>query len=834
MAQKVDELQLQITSDASSAISNLERMATALDKAATSAKGFAQSANNLKQLANGLQKIAGVNFNSAINGLTRLSKLDLSNLKDKKVNISLSVSGADQAERLKYATQDAEKNVLKSASRIAKAFGQRYNVDDMGISEITTQVKELTSALARGNNSAASSAMDNIFGIVAEKGRMSVAELQGVKNDYQKEYEKLRNIVVGTSGLSSREIESLFGKGFGRNLKKGAIGIDSDWSEIVDGNKQGLESLGQTADTVGDQTTALAERLQYLRDMLEPKAIADDNVFNAIGEEVQQLMESIDKTLDSNINKNMRESATKIPIDLDIDQKRFEQQIQNAINQATNGKTYTAKPIKIDIDKQNLKQNVEAAFSMADITKLPEFAQNFERVSAAISTMNQITPGEKLNSYVNALRRLVSTDISKFDPETLERIVVSLKDLASVGGVDKELNRFISAMARLANVGENAKKTSDGLDTLIPRLVDGAKSFSAIGTIDSSVNQFVTSLSKLASAGSSTGDIAAHLDELTKAVLRFLKALRNSPEVSDNLAMTIQGLGNLATAGNGASKALNSIGGSGASNNSVFSGAFGNAARSAAGGLKSVLNVSLQLGGKGVSALGSFMQKLGLLPSASSGIDRTVLSFGNLLRTILPFYGIRGIFDWAKDATSVGSSLVEIENVIDTAFGSLKKGYSDVSGYVYNWAKGTIDAFGISELAAKQYAGRLQSMFNSSGFDISEGMRNSAAKMSTDLIERAGDVASFYDISVDEAMTKFQAGLAGQVRPLRALGINMSVANMEAFAMSQGINTAWKEMDQASQMALRYQYILYATQYAQGDFARTSGRMCAPCYRKVA
>ena len=145
-----------------------------------------------------------------------------------------------------------------------------------------------------------------------------------------------------------------------------------------------------------------------------------------------------------------------------------------------------------------------------------------------------------------------------------------------------------------------------------------------------------------------------------------------------------------------------------------------------------------------------------------------------------------------------------------------------------------LDAFGVSELAAKQYAGRLMSMFNSSGFDISEGMRDSAAKMSTDLIERAGDVASFYDITVDEAMTKFQAGLAGQTRPLRALGVNMSVANLQAYALSQGITQSWQSMDQATQMALRYQYILNATQYAQGDFARTSGRVCAPCCRKVA
>ncbi len=241
----------------------------------------------------------------------------------------------------------------------------------------------------------------------------------------------------------------------------------------------------------------------------------------------------------------------------------------------------------------------------------------------------------------------------------------------------------------------------------------------------------------------------------------------------------------------------------------------------AASATKSLFSWSLKLGGQGASALGNFMGKLGLIPRHTSNVNGMALSFGNLLRTILPFVGLRGVFGWLKESVDLGSSIVEIQNVIDTAFGDLKKGYDSVAGHIYNWSKTTMDAFGVSEIAALRYAGRLQSIFNSSGFDVSESMRNSASQMTTDLIERAGDIASFYDISVDEAMTKMQAGLVGMVRPLRALGVNMSVANMEAFALSQGIETSWKEMDQASQMALRYQYILSATQYAAGDFQRT-------------
>lgn len=50
----------------------------------------------------------------------------------------------------------------------------------------------------------------------------------------------------------------------------------------------------------------------------------------------------------------------------------------------------------------------------------------------------------------------------------------------------------------------------------------------------------------------------------------------------------------------------------------------------------------------------------------------------------------------------------------------------------------------------------------------------------------------------------------------------MTVANLEAYAMSQGITKAYNAMTQAEQATLRYNYLLSTTAGAQGDFARTS------------
>ena len=459
------------------------------------------------------------------------------------------------------------------------------------------------------------------------------------------------------------------------------------------------------------------------------------------------------------------------------------------------------KKVKIDVDISNL-ENLER-LSRLDFS---QFA-NFRPKDVGI------------NSFLNAFKKLADVDTSKFDTGFFSSFTTALGDISKISGTSKEINSFVSSLAKLANAGTGTFLAADGIRSLTPAIIDAIKAFNETGDVNRSVSQLVSSLGRLASAGTRTTDTAYGLDYLAAAVVRFIETMKAAPEISQNLAMALNGLGNLAAAGTTVNKVMGSVSSLG---DIKFSGGFKIIGDSLANSMKKVLQVSLKLGGQGASALGNFMGKLGLIPSHAHGINQTALSFGNLLRTVMPFVGLRGVFGWLKESTELGSSVVEIQNVIDTAFGDLKKGYDSVAGHIYNWSKTTMDAFGVSEIAALRYAGRLQSIFNSSGFDVSESMRNSATQMTTDLIERAGDIASFYDISVDEAMTKMQAGLVGMVRPLRALGVNMSVANMEAFAMSQGIETSWKEMDQASQMALRYQYILSATQYAEGDFQRTS------------
>ena len=193
-----------------------------------------------------------------------------------------------------------------------------------------------------------------------------------------------------------------------------------------------------------------------------------------------------------------------------------------------------------------------------------------------------------------------------------------------------------------------------------------------------------------------------------------------------------------------------------------------------------------------------------------SQISRMGSSLKKLGTTVGLAFGIRELVRFGKEAVSFGSDLQEVQNVVDVTFGEL-------SGTVNTFARNALESFGLSEKAAKQYTSTLGAMVKSMGFGVDQ-----AARMSMKLTGLAGDMASFYNLSADEAFAKIRSGISGETEPLKQLGINLSVANLEAFALAQGINKAYNSMSQQEQTILRYNYLLSVTADAQGDFARTS------------
>lgn len=170
---------------------------------------------------------------------------------------------------------------------------------------------------------------------------------------------------------------------------------------------------------------------------------------------------------------------------------------------------------------------------------------------------------------------------------------------------------------------------------------------------------------------------------------------------------------------------------------------------------------------------------------------------------------LSGLGSTISGAIELGSDLVEVQNVVDTTF-------RENADSINKWSKTAITQFGLSELQAKQFTGTLGAMMKSGGLtgDV-------LVEMSTKMAGLAGDFASFYNLPIEEAFNKIRAGISGETEPLKQIGINMNVANLEAYALTQGLNKKYNAMSQAEQMTLRYNYLMKVSADAQGDFNKT-------------
>lgn len=192
-------------------------------------------------------------------------------------------------------------------------------------------------------------------------------------------------------------------------------------------------------------------------------------------------------------------------------------------------------------------------------------------------------------------------------------------------------------------------------------------------------------------------------------------------------------------------------------------------------------------------------------------VDKFGVTLKKLAGVIGVVFGTAALINFGKESIKLASDIQEVQNVIDVTFG---KGAKQIEQF----AQSAAESFGLSELSAKQYTGTMGAMLKSSGLATS-----AAQEMSMALTGLAGDMASFYNLDTDMAFEKIRSGISGETEPLKQLGINMSVANLEAYALSKGITKSYNAMSQAEQTLLRYNYLLSVTTDAQGDFARTSG-----------
>ena len=208
-----------------------------------------------------------------------------------------------------------------------------------------------------------------------------------------------------------------------------------------------------------------------------------------------------------------------------------------------------------------------------------------------------------------------------------------------------------------------------------------------------------------------------------------------------------------------------------------------------------------------INGAASYTTTINEITNVTKNYDKTV---GNLISTLAKLVSTGLIIKFGKQCIEAASNLQEVANVVDVTFGASAQ-------KINQWAKQNAASFGLSETAAKRYAGTYGTMAKQ--FNMTE---EQAASMAIELTKLTGDIASFYNMEDKVAATKLKAIFTGETEGLKELGVVMTETQLNAYAMSNGWNKTTKDMTEQEKVVLRYQYTMEKLGHAQGDFMRTS------------
>lgn len=385
-----------------------------------------------------------------------------------------------------------------------------------------------------------------------------------------------------------------------------------------------------------------------------------------------------------------------------------------------------------------------------------------ESLEIKIQAQAQQASGQ-IDALVTRLGRL-SSALSGLNTGNLNSLSTGVNRLAgamtAMRGID---TRTFSAVARnVSKLGSINSKQINAAAGSMRQISNAVKGLSGMSASVKGLTELASAIKQLGYQSSTKA--IENIPKLATAMRQLMSELSKAPSVSRNIIDMTNALAKLSRTGGAAGTAAKSI-------TSSFSGF--------SSGASAVTKKSFSL---------------------ASAIGKVYATYWALFRG----------FRLLGDAIDISSSLTEVENVVRQTFGQYES-------LINNFAKTSIEKFGMSELSAKQFASRFQAM--GTALDIPQGKM---AKMSIRLTELAGDMASFYDVSQEDIAKSLQSVFSGTTAPMRRYGIDLTQATLKEWALKQGLDANISSMTQAQKAMLRYQYVLAHTTNITGDFARTA------------
>ena len=190
-------------------------------------------------------------------------------------------------------------------------------------------------------------------------------------------------------------------------------------------------------------------------------------------------------------------------------------------------------------------------------------------------------------------------------------------------------------------------------------------------------------------------------------------------------------------------------------------------------------------------------------------------SFKNVYNTVKKF--TEGFARLIKPAVDYSEELNLFNVVFKNNMNDINTEFSEVGLRAEKFQQQLHEAFGANLLETRRYQALFQSMGENMGI-----VTDKAEIMSTNLTKLSYDIASLYNASEEDVAQAIRAGVyAGQTKPLRRFGIDVTQVSMQPIMDELGLDKSISELSQAEKQILRYISVLRQASVTHGDFANT-------------
>lgn len=183
---------------------------------------------------------------------------------------------------------------------------------------------------------------------------------------------------------------------------------------------------------------------------------------------------------------------------------------------------------------------------------------------------------------------------------------------------------------------------------------------------------------------------------------------------------------------------------------------------------------------------------IGGLKTLGKGILEVGKAFGSLV--------VEGVKSFAELEQNIGGS--------EAVFGEFAKDIQKSAEQAYR-------TMGTTQSEYLATANKMGALFQGSGLDAQRSM-----DLTTQAMQRAADMASVMGIDTQSALDAVTAAAKGNYTMMDNLGVAMNATTLEAYRVSQGMDTAFSKMTNAEKAELAMKYFFENTTQYAGNFER--------------